>query len=171
MAFGAEPAEICPQTTDTPLRTSTRRESTAGTLTAICARAKTSSSVRCGREVWPPRPESSILMVSEAEVIAPIRVPILPTSIRGSQCSARMRGTPSRTPCSMHEVAPPGIVSSAGWKMIRTVQRSGDGPLSDVDRQAGSLETPGLEPGFLEPLRELVGSAEFLERQLGVRME
>ena len=115
-----------PQTTETPLRTSTRRDSTAGTLTAICARAKTSSSVRCGREVWPPRPVSSILMVSEAEVMAPIRVPILPTSIRGSQCRARIRGTPSRTPCSMQLWAPPGMVSSAGWKMIRTVPRSGD---------------------------------------------
>ena len=50
----------------------------------------------------------------------------LADSIRGSQCSARIRGTPSSTPCSMHACAPPGMVSSAGWKMIRTVPPSGD---------------------------------------------
>ncbi|MDI2021316.1 hypothetical protein PJL18_01835 [Paenarthrobacter nicotinovorans] len=125
MAFGAEPAEICPHTTETPLRTSTLRDSTAGTFTAIWANANTRSSVRCGLEVWPPRPESSILMVSDADVMAPMRVPIWPTLILGSQCSARMRGTPSSTPCSMQDNAPPGIVSSAGWKMIRTVPPSG----------------------------------------------
>ncbi|MFH7479347.1 hypothetical protein RA274_28215, partial [Pseudomonas syringae pv. tagetis] len=53
---GALPAAICPHTTETAERTSIRRESTAGTFTAIWDRAKTMSSVRWGREVCPPRP-------------------------------------------------------------------------------------------------------------------
>src|SRR6478752_7444258 len=217
MALGADPAVIWPHTTDTPLRTSTRRDRTAGTLTAIWASAKTRSSVRCGRDVWPPRPDSSIRMVSEADVMAPIRVPTLPTSMRGSQCSARILGTPSSTPCSMHACAPPGMVSSAGWKMIRTVaprgdswcmrcntrampsmvvvctswphawvtpwflddgggvdvaaQRCGDGAFADIHGQAGAFEPAGAQPGGLQPLRKLVGSAELLEGQLRVRMQ
>ena len=56
MTFATRPASIFPQTSAAPVRGSSRRPSTAGTSVTTLARAKTRSSVSCGREVWPPRP-------------------------------------------------------------------------------------------------------------------
>ena len=53
-------------------------------------------------------------------MIGPTRVPILPTSSRGSQCSAKIRSTPSIAPSATTSIAPPGCTSSAGWKISRT---------------------------------------------------
>jgi hypothetical protein len=39
--------------------------------------------------VWPPGPVTRTLILSQAAVIGPVLVPILPTSSLGSQCSAR----------------------------------------------------------------------------------
>ena len=44
--------------------------------------------MRCGREVWPPRPVSLTVSASAAPVSGPARRPTWPTSIVGSQCSA-----------------------------------------------------------------------------------
>ena len=85
----------------------------------ILPRAKTRSAVRCGRAVWPPGPVTLTLILSQAAVIGPARVPILPTSSRGSQCRAKIRSTEAMPPAAMTSMAPPGT-SSAGWKISRT---------------------------------------------------
>ena len=79
--------------------------------------ASTRSAVRCGRAVCPPGEVSEISTTSHAEVIGPTRVPSLPTSSRGSQCSAKIRSTPSMAPSATMSIAPPGCTSSAGWKI------------------------------------------------------
>ena len=55
-------------------------------------------------------------MRSQAAVIAPVRRPICPAGTDGSQCRANAREAPSSTPEATTSVAPPGTVSSAGWK-------------------------------------------------------
>ena len=82
--------------------------------------ASTRSAVRCGRAVCPPGEVSEISTTSHAEVIGPTRVPSFPTSSRGSQCSAKIRSTPSMAPSATMSIAPPGCTSSAGWKTSRT---------------------------------------------------
>ena len=57
---------------------------------------------------------------SQAAVIGPTRRPIVPVSMRGSQCSAKIWSTPSSKPVDITDTAPPGTVSSAGWKINRT---------------------------------------------------
>lgn len=57
--------------------------------------------------------------VSDADVIAPTRTPTWPTRSFGSQCTAKIRSTPSSAPNSMTSGAPPTMTSSAGWKMNR----------------------------------------------------
>ena len=56
MTLWAEPARTMPQTTLTPARGSRRRLRIAGSSVMTLPRAKVRSSVRCGREVWPPLP-------------------------------------------------------------------------------------------------------------------
>ena len=53
-------------------------------------------------------------------MIGPARTATLPTASRGSQCSAKMRDTPVSAPAAMASIAPPGISSSAAWKISRT---------------------------------------------------
>lgn len=96
------------------------RPTIAGTSVTTRAAAVTRSVVRCGRAVCPPGPSSAISSRSQAEVMAPVRSPILPASTRGSQCTASILPTPSSTPQSMASAAPPGSTSSAGWKISRT---------------------------------------------------
>ncbi|SKV74270.1 Uncharacterised protein [Mycobacteroides abscessus subsp. massiliense] len=62
--------------------------------------------------------------VSAAEVMAPARIATLPTSRRGSQCSAKILVTPAIAPVATTSMAPPGMTSSAGWKMSRTPEGS-----------------------------------------------
>ena len=71
MAFGAEPAVILPHIIETPLRGSTRRDSTSWVCVTSVPSAATTSCVRCGREVWPPVPVSVTLTWLTAEVIGP----------------------------------------------------------------------------------------------------
>ena len=56
--------------------------------------------------------------------MAPVRRPTVPAGTEGSQCSANAREAPSSTPEATTSVAPPGMVSSAGWKIARTVPGS-----------------------------------------------
>ena len=58
-------------------------------------------------------------------MIGPTRVPSRPTASRGSQCSAKIRSTPSIAPSATMSIAPPGWISSAGWKISRTRPGSG----------------------------------------------
>ena len=116
----ADPDRTIPQTTLTPARGSSLRESTAGSSVTSLPSAKVRSEVRCGREVWPPLPLSSTSRWSAAPVSGPSRSPTVPTSRPGSACRPKMRETPSRTPASIAISAPPGMISSAGWKISRT---------------------------------------------------
>ena len=93
----------------------------------------------------PPRPVNSMRTVSEADVIAPIRVPTWPTSTLGSQCRANIRGTPSRTPWRSTVRAPPGSCSSAGWKTIRTVPAM----CAVRCRSASTLATPTITVAWM----------------------
>ncbi len=94
MTLGALPALMLPQTRLAPARGSRRRESAAGSWVHSVARAKVRSCVRCGRDVWPPRPLSWTRTRSAAPVIEPSRRPTRPTSREGSQCRANVRETP-----------------------------------------------------------------------------
>ena len=127
ITLGATPARTMPHTTLTPARGSRRRDSTAGSSVISLARAKVRSSVRCGREVWPPLPVSRTSSWSAAPVIGPSRSPTWPTSRVGSQCRQKICSTPSRAPSvDQAQVAPPGMTSSAGWNSSRT--RPGSSP-------------------------------------------
>ena len=68
----------------------------------------------------PPGEYSVISIWSAAEVMGPRRTATLPTSSRGSQCRAKIRDTPVIAPAAMASIAPPGISSSAAWKISRT---------------------------------------------------
>ena len=59
----------------------------------------------------------------------------MPAGTEGSQCSANAREAPSSTPEATTSVAPPGMVSSAGWKTQRTVPGS-------PSRVASAMATP-----------------------------
>ena len=109
-----------PHTTLTPARGSSRRLRMAGSSVMTLPSAKVRSSVRWGREVWPPLPESRIVSASAAPVRGPSRRPIRPTSRLGSQCSPKTWSTSSRAPAASRCRAPPGMTSSAGWKSSRT---------------------------------------------------
>ena len=58
-------------------------------------RAYTTSAVRCGRAVCPPRPVRRTVTWSADPVIPPTLSPTRPTTSRGSQCRAKIRSTPS----------------------------------------------------------------------------
>lgn len=93
MALAATPALTAPHTSTVPLRGSMRRDKTPGRPVISVPSPYTRSAVRWGREVWPPGEYSVISIWSAAEVIGPCRTAILPTSSRGSQCSAKIRDT------------------------------------------------------------------------------
>ena len=76
--------------------------------------------MRCGRAVWPPGPCIDTLIRSAPAVIGPERNPSRPTSILGSQCNAKTRCRPSISPSASTSRDPPGVSSSAGWKISRT---------------------------------------------------
>jgi hypothetical protein len=120
MAFGAWPASTAPQTRDMAARGSATRDSRAGTWVMIRPSACMTSTVRCGRAVCPPGPDSRTSTRSQAAVIGPTRSPSRPTSRCGSQCRPKIRSTSSSPPASITSCAPPGMTSSAGWKMQRT---------------------------------------------------
>ena len=117
MALAAMPALTAPQTSDMPDRGSTCRESRPGRSVISRPRASTRSTVSCGRAVCPPGPVSVMSIRSQAAVMAPVRRPTVPAGTEGSQCSANAREAPSSTPEATTSVAPPGMVSSAGWKI------------------------------------------------------
>ena len=71
MALATEPAAILPHMSDTPLRGSTRRESTSWAVVATAPRAPMRSPLSCGREVCPPGPRTVTSTRSTAEVMAP----------------------------------------------------------------------------------------------------
>ncbi|CFS15895.1 Uncharacterised protein [Mycobacterium tuberculosis] len=68
----------------------------------------------------PPGEYSVISIESAADVMGPCRTATLPTSSRGSQCRAKIRDTPANAPAAIASMAPPGISSSAAWKINRT---------------------------------------------------
>ncbi len=87
------------------------------------------SVVRCGREVWPPRPRMRISMTSQAAVRGPLRTPICPAVNCGSQWRAKIAATSVSAPCLIMVGAPEGNCSSEGWKTSR--KRPGSSPRAD----------------------------------------
>ena len=98
-----------------------RRDRTAGSWVMRLPRANVRSSVRCGRDVWPPRPLRTTWIWSDAPVMGALadadaadverRV-----AVQREDPAGRRPGTPSESSRS----APPGMTSSAGWKISRT---------------------------------------------------
>ncbi len=124
IALAAAPALTAPHTITVLLRGSMRRDSTPGRPVISVPIPYTRSAVRCGRDVCPPGECRMISIESAAEVIGPGRPrPCRPPS-RGSQCRAKIRDTPVSTPAAIASIAPPGISSSAGWKISRTATGS-----------------------------------------------
>lgn len=120
MALAAWPALTAPHTMTVPALGSIRRLNTPGNPVMTVPSPYTRSAVRCGREVCPPGECRVISTVSAADVIAPARIATLPTSRRGSQCKAKILVTPAIAPVATTSMAPPGMTSSAGWKIRRT---------------------------------------------------
>jgi hypothetical protein len=132
MALAATPALAAPQTITVPCRGSIRRDSTPGSPVITVPIPYTRSEVRCGREVCPPGECRVISSESAAEVIGPAVIATRPTAKRGSQCSAKIRDTPFNAPAAIASSAPPGISSSAGWKISRTPAGSSGAEASAV---------------------------------------
>ncbi len=120
MALAASPARTAPQTRIAADRGSSLLDSSIGSPVITTPRACTRSAVRCGREVCPPGPCSRNSIRSAVDVMGPTRRPTWPTGTRGSQCRAKTRSTPSNAPAAITSRAPPGMTSSAGWKISRT---------------------------------------------------
>ena len=118
-----------------------RRDSTPGSPVITVPSPYTRSVVRCGREVCPPGECSVISIVSAADVIGPGRTATRPTASRGSQCSAKIRDTPLIAPAAMASIAPPGISSSAAWKISRTPTGSSG---TDASASAGAQQDRGV---------------------------
>ncbi len=72
--------------------------------------------------------------------MGPTRRPTSPTSRLGSQCRAKTSSTPVSHPPSMISWAPPGMTSSAGWKISRTPS-----PADDEHRRLGREREAGAE--------------------------
>ncbi len=72
----------------TPERGSSLRPRTAGVLGDDLPEGEDHVTVRCGRDVCPPLDDSVTVTSSEAEVMGPMREPMVPRSIFGSQCTA-----------------------------------------------------------------------------------
>ncbi len=128
-----------PHTTLTPARGSRRRLRMAGSSVITLPRAKVRSSVRCGREVWPPLPMSRTVSASAAPVSGPSRRPMLPTSRLGSQWRPNTWLTSSSAPVEIRCSAPPGMTSSAGWNSSRT--RPGSSPRVATSARASPAPT------------------------------
>ena len=121
----------------------------------------------------PPGEYSVISMRSAADVMGPGLIATLPTSSRGSQCSAKIRDTPVIAPAAMASMAPPGINSSAAWKINRTPTGS-----SGTDANASAVPsriavcascpqawaTFGIVDAYGAPVRSAMGSASMSAR-------
>src|ERR1700757_4090523 len=173
IAFGATPAFTAPQTITVLLRGSIRRDSTPGRPVISVPMPYTKSAVRCGLDVCPPGEYNVISMESAADVIGPAVTATLPTSNRGSQCSAKILDTPVSTPAAIAPIAPPGISSSAGWKMNRTpTGRSETGAnASAVPNKIAvcascpqACATPGTTEAYWAPVRSDIGSPSMSAR-------
>ena len=124
IALAATPALTAPHTITVDVRGSMRRDSTPGSPVITVPSPYTRSVVRCGRDVCPPGECRVISIQSAADVMGPAVIATRPTASRGSQCSAKIRDTPVSTPAAMASIAPPGICSSAAWKISRTATGS-----------------------------------------------
>ena len=139
ITLAAAPACTIPHTTLTPARGSRRRLRMAGSSVISLPMANVRSSVRCGRLVCPPLPPRRTDSESAAPVSGPSRRPSRPTSRLGSQCSPKTWCTSSRAPAWIRCSAPPGMISSAGWKSSRT--RPGSCPRTYTSLSASAAPT------------------------------
>ena len=173
MALAATPALAAPHTITVLCRGSMRRDSTPGSPVISVPMPYTRSEVRCGREVCPPAECRVISIESAAEVIGPGMIATRPTDSRGSQCSAKIRDTPSSAPAAIASIAPPGINSSAAWKISRTPTGS-SGAAASADAAPSSIAvwascpqacaTFGTVEAYGAPVRSAIGSASMSAR-------
>ena len=68
-------------------------------------------------------------------MIGPALTATRPTARCGSQCSAKIRDTPVNAPAAIASIAPPGINSSAAWKISRT-------PTGSSGAEASAIAAP-----------------------------
>ena len=114
-----------------------------------------------------------ISIESAAEVIGPGMIATRPVASRGSQCSAKIRDTPVSAPAAIASIAPPGMSSSAAWKISRTPTGSSGTAASAVAAPSsiavwascpqacatfGTVELNGA------PVRSAIGSASMSAR-------
>ena len=106
-------------------------------------------------------------------MIGPGLTATLPTSSRGSQCSAKIRDTPASAPAAIASIAPPGISSSAAWKISRTPTGSSgtDASASAVPSSIAvcaswpqACATLGIVEAYGAPVRSAIGSASISAR-------
>ena len=114
-----------------------------------------------------------ISIESAAEVIGPAVMATRPTARRGSQCRAKIRDTPVSAPAAMASSAPPGISSSAAWKISRTPTGSSGTDASAVAAPSTiavcascpqAWATPGSVEEYGAPVRSVIGSASISAR-------
>ncbi|SIM31221.1 Uncharacterised protein [Mycobacteroides abscessus subsp. abscessus] len=156
-----------------PALGSIRRLNTPGNPVMTVPSPYTRSAVRCGREVCPPGECRVISTVSAADVIAPARIATLPTSRRGSQCKAKILVTPAIAPVATTSMAPPGMTSSAGWKIRRTPDGSDGAELSAMAAPSKiavcascpqACATFGTVDEYAAPVRSCIGRASMSAR-------
>ena len=117
-------------------------------------RAKVRSSVRCGREVWPPLPISRTLSASAAPVSGPSRRPIRPTSRLGSQCRPKTCETPSSAPAGDQ------VQRAAGHDLLGGLEEQADAPGQQAARgDLGEGEAGADEAGGVDVVAAGVGDA------------
>ena len=122
-----------PTSATRPLRGSTRRDSTAGSRWPACRGRRRGPAVRCGREVWPPMPVRATSTWSTRRGDGPdLAAPIWPTSVRGSQCSAKISVTSVAAPRRRSRPA-----RRPGWPPRRAGRSAGRRGAAGPRRAAG----------------------------------
>ncbi len=90
--------------------------------------------------MWPPGRAGATVSMSDAAVIGPLRSPTRPASSDGSQCSAKAQAAGvDQARRRSTSCAPPGMTSSAGWKISRT--RPGSPSRRAISRSARPAPT------------------------------
>ena len=141
---GRAGAHHAPHHADPGPRVEAAADRMAGSSVTTLPSAKVRSSVRCGREVWPPLPMSRTVSASAAPVSGPSRRPTWPTSRLGSQCRPKTWRDAVERAGGDQVSAPPGMTSSAGWKSSRTRPGSSAAGCDLGEGQAGADEAGGV---------------------------
>ena len=136
IALATEPAWIEPHISETPLRGSTRRDSTSWVVVASAPSAPMMSWVRCGREVCPPIPVRVMSTWSTAEVIG--------TDLEGELADVGPRVAVQRVDLGqvLQHPAVDGVERAAGAGLLGRLEDQPDAAVQQVRPRAA-----GRAPG------------------------